>query len=50
MNVTWNLRDYILLDWRTLLQCHYDSKIPSVEDQVDEVDWNEIVDEFKRLL
>ena len=50
MNVTWNLRDYILLDWRTLLQCHYDSKIPSVKDQVDEVDWNEIVDEFKRLL
>ena len=50
MNVTWNLRDYILLDWRTLLQCHYDSKIPSVKDQVDEVDWNEISDEFKRLL
>jgi hypothetical protein len=50
MNVTWHLRDYILLDWRTLLQCHYDSKIPSVKDQVDEVDWNEIVDEFKRLL
>ena len=50
MNVTWNLRDYILLDWRTLLQCHYNSEIPSVKDQVDEVDWNEIVDEFKRLL
>ena len=50
MNVTWNLRDYILLDWRTLLQCHYDSEIPSVKDQVDEVDWNEIVDEFKMLL
>ena len=50
MNVTWNLRDYILLDWRTLLQCHYDSEIPSVEEQDDEVDWNEISDEFKRLL
>ena len=50
MNVTWNLRDYILQDWRTLLQCHYDSEIPSVEEQDDEVDWNEISDEFKRLL
>ena len=28
MNVTWNLRDYILLDWRTLLQCYYDIEIP----------------------
>ena len=50
MNVTWNLRDYILLDWRTLLQCHYNSKIPSVEEQDDEVDWNEIYDEFKMML
>ena len=50
MNVTWNLRDYILLDWRTLLQCHYNSKIPSVEEQDDEVDWNEISDEFKMML
>jgi len=50
MNVTWNLRDYILLDWRTLLQCYYDIEIPSVEESDDEVDWNKISDEIKMLL